>query len=303
MLRLSQEVSSALAENRPVVALESTIIAHGFPYPENYELAVELEALLREEGVVPATIAVLGGELKVGLSEQELRYLAESGSIPKASLRDVPILLALGLDGATTVASTMQIAHWAGIKVFVTGGIGGVHRAAEQTFDLSADLKALATYNVMVVCAGAKSVLDLPKTLEVLESQGTSVVGYQTDSFPAFYLRDSGLKVDYRVDDPARIVRAFKAKEQLGIPGGMVVATPIPEEDELDTERFNAWLDQILKECEEQGIMGKDVTPFILSRLHQISQGETVQANIALVKNNLKLGAALAQAYCREDML
>lgn len=260
---------------------------------------MELEGLLWEEGVVPATIAILGGQLKVGLSEEEIHYLAQSGGVPKASLRDVPLLAALGLDGATTVAATMQIAHWAGIKVFVTGGIGGVHRAAEQTFDVSADLQALAMYSVMVVCAGAKSVLDLPKTLEVLESQGTSVIGYQTDSFPAFYLRESGLKVDYRLDGPEQIVEAFRVKERLGIPGGMVVVTPIPEEDALDGERFNAWLEQILGECAAQGITGKDVTPFILRRLHEISGGETVRANIALVKNNLKLGAQLAKAYCR----
>ena len=299
MLKLSPEVSNALAQNKPVVALESTIIAHGFPYPENYQLALELEGLLWEEGVVPATIAILGGQLKVGLSEEEIHYLAQSGGVPKASLRDVPLLAALGLDGATTVAATMQIAHWAGSKVFVTGGIGGVHRAAEQTFDVSADLQALAMYSVMVVCAGAKSVLDLPKTLEVLESQGTSVIGYQTDSFPAFYLRESGLKVDYRLDGPEQIVEAFRVKERLGIPGGMVVVTPIPEEDALDGERFNAWLEQILGECAAQGITGKDVTPFILRRLHEISGGETVRANIALVKNNLKLGAQLAKAYCR----
>src|SRR5690554_3178665 len=300
MLKLSPEVSKALAQNKPVVAVSLTINAHGFPYPENYQLALELEGLLWEEGVVPATIAILGGQLKVGLSEEEIHYLAQSGGVPKASLRDVPLLAALGLDGATTVAATMQIAHWAGIKVFVTGGIGGVHRSAEQTFDISADLKALASYEVMVVCAGAKSVLDLPKTLEVLESQGTSVIGYQTDRFPAFYLRDSGLGVDYRVDEPELIAEAFRIKERLGVPGGMVVVTPIPEEDEVDAAQFNGWLEQILEECRTRGVAGKDVTPFMLRRLHEISQGETVRANQALVKNNLRLGAQLAKAYCRE---
>lgn len=299
MLKLSPEVSRALGENRPVVALESTIIAHGFPYPDNYQLALELEGLLRDEGVVPATIAILGGKLKVGLTEEELHYLAKANNIRKASLRDVPVVTALGLDGATTVATTMQIAHWAGIKVFVTGGLGGVHRAAETTFDISADLKALASFNVMVVCAGAKSVLDLPKTLEVLESQGTPVLGFETDRFPAFYLRDSGLPVDYRIDDPALIVRAFKQKEQLGVPGGMVVATPIPHAEELDAGQFQQWLEQILMECREQNVSGKDVTPFMLRRLHEISCGATVRANKALVKNNLKLGALLAKEYCR----
>ena len=298
MLNLTSEVRQALVDNKPVVALESTIIAHGFPYPENYNLGLELEALLRAEGVVPATIAILDGKLKVGLTQEDLLSIAKAGTIRKASLRDVPALVSLKLDGATTVATTMQIAHMAGIKVFVTGGIGGVHRHAEDTFDVSADLKALATFNVMVVCAGAKSVLDLPKTLEVLESQGTLVLGYQTENFPAFYLRDSGLKVDYRMDEVTQIVRAFRVKEELGIPGGMVVTTPIPQGDELDAERFHTWLEMILTEVENQRILGKDVTPFILRRLHETSQGETVRANMALVKNNLILGAELAKAYC-----
>ncbi|NMA62152.1 MAG: pseudouridine-5'-phosphate glycosidase [Firmicutes bacterium] len=297
MLDLSNEVRKALATNQPLVALESTLIAHGFPYPENYNLALELESLLREQGVVPATIGVLGGRLKVGLTTEEIHYIAQAGNIRKASLRDLPLMVALGLDGGTTVATTMQVAHWAGIKVFVTGGIGGVHRHAEDTFDISADLQALANYNVLVVCAGAKSVLDLPKTLEVLESQGTPVLGYQTDNFPAFYVRDSGLKVDYRIDEISQIINAFKIKEQLGITGGMVVSTPIPVEDELDGDRFNAWLDTILTEVEEKGVHGKDVTPYILGRLHEISCGETVQANRALIKNNLNLGAQLAKAY------
>lgn len=297
MLDLSNEVRQALATNQPLVALESTLIAHGFPYPENYNLALELESLLREQGVVPATIGVLGGRLKVGLTTEEIHYIAQAGNIRKASLRDLPLMVALGLDGGTTVATTMQVAHWAGIKVFVTGGIGGVHRHAEDTFDISADLQALANYNVLVVCAGAKSVLDLPKTLEVLESQGTPVLGYQTDNFPAFYVRDSGLKVDYRIDEISQIINAFKIKEQLGITGGMVVSTPIPVEDELDGDRFNAWLDTILTEVEEKGVHGKDVTPYILGRLHEISCGETVQANRALIKNNLNLGAQLAKAY------
>lgn len=297
MLNISQEVRTALLNNKPVVALESTLIAHGFPYPANYELGLELEGLLREQGVVPATIAVLNGEIKVGLTTEELHYIAKAGNIRKASLRDLPVMVALGLDGGTTVATTMQIAHWAGIKVFVTGGIGGVHRHAEETFDISADLQALANYNVLVVCAGAKSVLDLPKTLEVLESQGTPVLGYETDNFPAFYVRDSGLKVDYRVDDAEQIVQAFKVKEQLEIAGGMVVSTPIPLEEELDRARFDAWLAIILAEVEEQGVQGKDVTPYILGRLHEISAGETVQANAALIRNNLHLGAKLAKAY------
>lgn len=298
MLDLSNEVRQALATNQPVVALESTLIAHGFPYPENYNLALELETLLRDQGVVPATITILQGRLKVGLTTEEIHYVAKAGNIRKASLRDLPIMVALGLDGGTTVATTMQVAHWAGIKVFVTGGIGGVHRHAEDTFDISADLQALTNYNVMVVCAGAKSVLDLPKTLEVLESQGTPVLGYQTERFPAFYVRDSGLRVDYRVDDVAQIVHAFRVKEQLEIPGGMVVATPIPLEDELDGDRFDTWLEAILAEVDEKGVAGKDVTPYILRRLHETSQGETVRANIALIKNNLSLGAQLAKAYC-----
>lgn len=297
MLHFSDEVREALENNQPIVALESTLIAHGFPYPANYELGLELEGLLRSQGVTPATIAVLNGEIKVGLTTEEIHYIAKAGNIRKASLRDLPLMVALGLDGGTTVATTMQIAHWAGIKVFVTGGIGGVHRHAEDTFDISADLQALADYNVLVVCAGAKSVLDLPKTLEVLESQGTPVIGYKTENFPAFYVRDSGLKVDYRIDSVEQIVEAFKVKEQLGILGGMVVSTPIPEIDELDTERFDGWLATILAEVEAKKVLGKDVTPYILGRLHAISEGETVKANAALIRNNLQLGAKLAKAY------
>ena len=297
MLHYSDEVRCALDNGQPVVALESTLIAHGFPYPDNYQLALELEEILRQEGGVPATIALLYGEIKVGLTQEEIHYIASAGAVRKASLLDIPIMAALGLDGGTTVASTMQIAHWAGIKVFVTGGIGGVHRHGHETFDISADLQALARYNVMVVCAGAKSVLDLPKTLEVLETLGVPVIGYKTQQFPAFYIRDSGLSVDYTIHDPLQIVQAFQVKERLQIPGGMVVAVPIPEQDELERSMFNDLLEQILKEVEQKNITGKHVTPYILQRLHECSEGETVRANVALIKNNLLVGSRLAKGF------
>lgn len=293
----SDEVKVALAENRPIVALESTLIAHGFPYPANYNLAMELEGMLREDGVVPATIALLDGKIRIGLTEPEIKKLASAGNIRKASLRDIPLLLAKKLDGGTTVATTMEVADWAGIKVFVTGGIGGVHRNGEQTFDVSADLQALARYGVMVVCAGAKSVLDLPKTLEVLESLGVPVIGYQTDKFPAFYIQDSGLGVDYRSDAVNEIAEAFRIKEELKIAGGMVIANPIPAEYEMDEAEFNDLLARLLIELDEKGVKGKDVTPFLLKRLHEDTKGESIKANIALIKNNLRLGAKLAKAY------
>ncbi len=300
-LQLSDEVQEALAKGQPVVALESTIIAHGFPYPENYQLALDLEAELRDLGTVPATIAILGGKAKVGLNPDELCRLAQGQDMPKASLRDIPVLMAQHMDGATTVASTMQIAHWAEIPVFVTGGIGGVHRHGEETMDISADLQALSRFAVTVICAGAKSVLDLPKTLEVLETLGVPILGYKSSQFPAFYLRDSGLAVDYVVEHGREVAHIFRTKQMLGQAGGLLVTVPIPEDAELEEQRFNDLLQAIMQEMEEKKISGKRVTPYLLKRLHEESGGDTVQANIALVKNNLRVGAEIAKALSVES--
>lgn len=299
-LELSDEVREALAKKQPVVALESTIIAHGFPYPENYQLALDLEAQLRDLGTVPATIAILNGKAKVGLNPEELHHLAKSQDMPKASLRDIPVLMAKYMDGATTVASTMQIAHWANIPVFVTGGIGGVHRHGEETMDISADLQALSRFAVTVVCAGAKSVLDLAKTLEVLETLGVPILGYKSAQFPAFYLRDSGLAVDYVVEHGKEVAHIFRTKQALQQAGGLLVTVPIPKEAELDEQQFNQLLHGIMKEVEEKQITGKRITPYLLKRLHEASGGDTVQANIALVQNNLKVGAEIAKALGAE---
>jgi len=300
-LHFSEEVREARDSGRPVVALESTIIAHGFPYPENYQLALDLEAMLRDLGVVPATIAILQGNVKVGLSPEELLLLAKDGNMAKASLRDIPVLMAKKENAATTVSSTMQVADWAGISVFVTGGIGGVHRHGEQTFDISADLQALSRFPVAVVCAGAKSVLDLPKTLEVLETWGVPILGYRTQQFPAFYLRDSGLALDYSIDHGREAAAILEIKRAVEQPGGILVTVPIPEESELDEDRFNTLLQTILQEMETHGVTGKRITPYLLGRLHEASGGDTMQANLALVKNNLEVGAEIARAlHCQQ---
>lgn len=297
LLKFSPEVQEAKERGKPIVALESTLIAHGFPYPENFQLALELEDILRQAQVVPATIGIIQGKLKIGLAKQELEYIATSPEMPKASVRDIPILLANKLDGATTVASTMQIASLAGVRTFVTGGIGGVHRAGEQTFDISADLQALSKYDVTVVCAGAKSVLDLPKTLEVLETLGVPIVGYQTSRFPAFYIRESGLPLDYAVESSKEVADIMVLQDTLQTQQGLVVAVPIPPEDELDAAEFSKLLDEILHDLNEQGISGKRVTPYLLHELHTRSAGKTVAANIALIKNNLRVGAEIAKHY------
>lgn len=295
----SPDVAAALNQGRPVVALESTIIAHGLPYPDNYRLALDLEAMLRDEDVVPATIAILHGRPTIGLTSEQLLFVAKQPDMPKASLRDTAVLMARGMNGATTVASTMQIAHWAGISVFVTGGIGGVHRHGETTLDISADLQALSRYPLAVVCAGAKSVLDLPKTLEVLETLGVPVLGYRSAQFPAFYLPESGLPVDYVLQGPDEAAAIIRQKQRLAEPGGILITVPIPADEALDENTFNALLEKIMKEVEAKDISGKQVTPYLLRRLHEESRGETVQANTALVKNNLKVGAAVARALAR----
>ena len=298
-LDIAPEVQKALEEGRPVVALESTIISHGMPYPQNVETALNVEKLIRENGAVPATIAVIGGRLKAGLSEAEIDYLGKTGAaVTKASRRDLPILVAEGRDGATTVTTTMIIAHMAGIQVFATGGIGGVHRGAQQTFDISADLEELAHTPVMVVCAGAKSILDLGLTLEYLETKGVPVIGYGTEELPAFYTRKSGFGVDYRLDTPAQLAAAFHAQREMGLKTGMLVTNPIPEEYSMDADVINTAIDEAVKEAKEQGIHGKATTPFLLAKIKDITGGSSLDANIQLVYNNARLAAKTACELC-----
>ena len=296
-LDISPEVSEALASGKPVVALESTIISHGMPYPQNVETALHVESIIRENGAVPATIAIIGGRLKAGLSRDEIEHLGKAGySVPKASRRDLPILAAKGSDGATTVTTTMMIAHMAGIKVFATGGIGGVHRGAETTMDISADLEELAQTPVMVICAGAKSILDLGLTLEYLETKGVPVIGYGTEELPAFYTRRSGFGVDYRLDTPEELARAFSVQRELGIKGGMLVTNPIPEEYSMDKAVIDAAIEKALAEAAEKGVHGKETTPFLLAKIKDITGGDSLASNIKLVYNNAALAAKTAAA-------
>ena len=299
-LDIAPEVQKALDEGRPVVALESTIISHGMPYPQNVETALNVEKIIRENGAVPATIAVIGGRLKAGLSEAEIDYLGKTGTaVAKASRRDLPVLVAEGKDGATTVTTTMIIAHMAGIQVFATGGIGGVHRGAQQTFDISADLEELAHTPVMVVCAGAKSILDLGLTLEYLETHGVPVIGYGTEELPAFYTRKSGFGVDYRVDSPEELAAMFRAQRDLGYKGGMLVTNPIPEEYAMDKAVIDAAIEQALKESVEQGVHGKETTPFLLARVVELTGGDSLESNIKLVLNNAAVAAQTACRLCK----
>ena len=299
-LDISPEVQQALREGRPVVALESTIISHGMPYPKNVETALRVEQTIRDNGAVPATIAVIGGRLKAGLSRGEIEHLGKAGrAVAKASRRDLPALVARGADGATTVTTTMIIAHMAGIRIFATGGIGGVHRGAETTMDISADLEELAQTPVMVVCAGAKSILDLGLTLEYLETKGVPVIGYGTDELPAFYTRKSGFSVDYRADSPEELAAMFRAQRDLGYRGGMLVTNPIPEQYAMDKEVIDAAIAQALRECGEKGVHGKETTPFLLARVVELSGGESLESNIRLVLNNAALAARTACALCR----
>ena len=299
-LDVNPEVAAAIAEGKPVVALESTIISHGMPYPQNVETALNVERIIRENGAVPATIAIIGGRLKAGLTAEEIEYFGKKGqAIAKASRRDIAVLCARGEDGATTVTTTMMIAHMAGIKVFATGGIGGVHRGAETTMDISADLEELAQTPVMVVCAGAKSILDLGLTLEYLETKGVPVIGYGTEELPAFYTRQSGFGVDYRMDSPEELAAAFKASHDMNLKGGMLVTNPIPEEYAMPLDTINAAIDQAIAECEAQGIHGKATTPFLLARVAELTGGDSLASNIRLVYNNAKLAAQTAAAYCK----
>lgn len=297
-LDIHPDVVAALADGRPVVALESTIISHGLPWPQNLEVARDLEAAIREEGAVPATIGIVKGRIVVGLSDDQIVEFAQNTNVVKVSRRDLATVVALGQDGATTVASTMICAAMAGIRLFATGGIGGVHRGAEVSMDISADLVELARTQVGVVCSGAKSILDLPKTLEFLETNGVPVLGYQTDQFPAFHSRESGLGVDQDVQDPAAMARILKMREELHMDAGEVIANPIPEADEIAKPIIDGWIATALREAEEQDVRGKDVTPFLLSRLAELSEGKSVAANLALVKNNARVAARIAQAYC-----
>ena len=299
-LDISPEVQKALAEGKPVVALESTIISHGMPYPKNVETAMLVEKTIRDNGAVPATIAIIGGRLKAGLSPEEIEYLGKSGrKVAKVSRRDLAAIVARGADGATTVTTTMIIAHMAGIKVFATGGIGGVHRGAETTMDISADLEELASTPVMVVCAGAKSILDLGLTLEYLETKGVPVIGYGTDELPAFYTRRSGFGVDYRVDTPAQLAAMFKVQQELGMKGGMLVTNPIPEQYAMDKEVIDAAIDQAVKESKEQGIHGKETTPFLLARVVELTGGDSLESNIQLVLNNAIVASKTAAELCK----
>ena len=299
-LDISPEVQQALAEGKPVVALESTIISHGMPYPKNVETALLVEKTIRDNGAVPATIAIIGGRLKAGLSPEEIEYLGKSGrKVAKVSRRDLAAIVARGADGATTVTTTMIIAHMAGIRVFATGGIGGVHRGAETTMDISADLEALANTPVMVVCAGAKSILDLGLTLEYLETKGVPVIGYGTDELPAFYTRRSGFGVDYRVDTPAQLAAMFKAQQELGMKGGMLVTNPIPEQYAMDKEVIDAAIDQAVRESREKGIHGKETTPFLLARVVELTGGDSLESNIQLVLNNAVVASRTASELCR----
>lgn len=294
-LKISSEVKQALESGKPVVALESTIISHGMPYPQNVETALRVEQEVRAHGAVPATIAIIGGVPTVGCSKEEIECLGKAGlTATKVSRRDMPIVVAKGLNGATTVAGTMILAEKAGIKIFATGGVGGVHRGAEKTMDISADLEELQTTDVTVVCAGAKSILDLNLTMEYLETKGVAVIGYGTDELPAFFTRKSGIKVGYRMDTPNEIARALYAKTDMGLKGGMLITNPIPEEYSMDASVINQAIDKAIAEAEKKGIKGKDITPFLLDKIQKITGGNSLNSNIELVLNNARLAAQIA---------
>jgi pseudouridine-5'-phosphate glycosidase len=296
-LTLTEEVRDALADGRPVVALESTIISHGMPYPQNVEMATHVEDLIRKGGATPATIAVLNGRPRIGLTAQDLELLATSGEVTKASVRDLAYVMARGEHGATTVAATMRLAALAGISVFVTGGIGGVHRGAETSFDISADLTELSTTSVAVISAGVKSILDIGLTLETLETLGVPVLTYGSDEFPAFYSRVSGFASPMRVDSPAEIANVMHARWDLGIAGGVSIANPVPQDEEIPAEQIGGIIEQALAEMNQAGITGKDATPYLLGRIVELTEGESLRTNIALVNNNARLGAQIAIEY------
>ena len=296
-LDIKEEVKHALEQNLPVVALESTIISHGMPYPQNVEMAKKCEEIIRENGAIPATIAIINGRIKVGLTDEDLNLLATSKNVAKVSRRDLAKVISTKQIGATTVASTMICANMAGIKFFVTGGIGGVHRGYEETLDVSADLDELGRTNVNVICAGAKSILDLPRTLEYLETKGVPVVGYQTDYLPQFFTRESEYKLNLRLDTPVEIAEMIKTKDELELSGGVLITNPIPEEASMDKKYIDSLIDKAINEANEKHIIGKDVTPFLLAKIVEESGGKSLEANIALVYNNAKVGAQIAKAY------
>ncbi len=299
-LDIKPEVKEAIEAGKPVVALESTIISHGMPYPQNVETALKVEQIIRENGAVPATIAIIGGKLKAGLTPEEIEYFGKKGpEITKASRRDLAMLCAKGEDGACTVTTTMMIAHMAGIKVFATGGIGGVHRGAEKTMDISADLEELAQTPVMVICAGCKSILDIGLTLEYLETKGVPVIGYGTEDMPAFYTQKSGFKVDYRVDGPEILAKYFKTHLELGLRGGILVGNPIPDEYSMDPDIINSAIDAAIDECSRLGIRGKKTTPFLLAKVKELTGGDSLDSNIRLVFNNAKVAALTAAELCK----
>ncbi len=299
-LDISKEVKDALDAGKPVVALESTIISHGMPYPQNVETALAVEQIVRDNGATPATIAIIGGRLKAGLTPEEIEYFGKKGpEITKASRRDLAMLCAKGEDGACTVTTTMMIAHMAGINIFATGGIGGVHRGAEVTMDISADLEELSQTPVMVICAGCKSILDIGLTLEYLETKGVPVIGMGTEDMPAFYTTKSGFSVDYKVDSPAELAHFFKTHMELGMKGGILVGNPIPEEYAMDPDIINPAIIQAVDECVKLGIKGKETTPFLLARVKELTGGDSLDSNIQLVFNNAKVAAQTACELCK----
>lgn len=297
MLMLSDAVQEALDDNRPVVALESTIISHGLPFPENLALAKDVEKIIQEEGATPATIAIIDGVMKVGLTDEELVLLAQSDAVIKASKRDFGYLLSQQKTGATTVSGTLIIAAMAGIPIFATGGLGGVHRGASETFDISRDLEELSAHNVAIISSGVKSILDIGKTLEYLETKGVEVIGYQTDRFPAFYTPSSAFHVDYRLDTPEEVASVIRAKFDSGLAGGILIANPVPSADALDASIMEDAITKALREAEKAGIHGKEITPYLLSKIKNITAGKSLSANIALMKNNAKVAAQIAVAY------
>ena len=293
-LDIKPEVAKAMEEGIPVIALESTIISHGMPYPKNVETALAVEDVIRKAGAMPATIGIIDGRIKIGLTEEEVEYMATAKNVLKVSRRDFPLVISQKGDGATTVAGTMIAANMAGIRLFVTGGIGGVHRGAGESHDISADLEELKMTDVTVICAGVKSILDIAGTLEYLETAGVPVITYGADEFPAFYSRRSGFAAECRMDDPAAIAALINTKEKMGLKGGVLVACPLPEEDEIPFEKMDVVIQEALKECEEKKITGKRITPFLLSRVKDLTEGKSLEANIKLVLNNAAVGAAIA---------
>lgn len=298
-MKINPEVLQALKENRPVVALESTIISHGMPYPKNVETALKVEETIRSHGAIPATIGIIDGEPIVGMTPEEIEEFGKRKGVLKVSRRDLPVVYAKKLWGATTVATTMIIANQAGIEVFVTGGIGGVHRGATETMDISADLQELAKTNVTVVCAGAKAILDLPLTLEYLETMGVPVLGFKTEELPAFYNSHSGLKVDYKVESAYEMAKIIKAKRENGLVGGILLTNPIPEQYEMPKDVIDKAIDTALKEMDKQGIKGKECTPFLLKTITDLTGGDSLESNIKLVLNNAAVGSEVAKEYCK----